>query len=83
MADNGKKNFLFEMKEGENRMILVILQNPVVKDGFITGTKVGEFAGIDDTDEKEEMLFRKCKPVQFYAAGGPWAMEEYLKPLTD
>ena len=52
MADNGKKNFLFEMKEGENRIIFVILQDPVVKEGYVTGTKVGEFAGIDDTGEK-------------------------------
>jgi hypothetical protein len=82
MEDNKKKNFLFEMKEGENRIIFVILQNPVVKEGVVTGTKVGIFAGIDDTGEKEELLFRKCEPIQFYAAGGAWAMEEYHKPLN-
>ena len=72
------KNYLFEQKSG-NSTRLVILQNPVVKEGTVYGTMVGAFAG---WEENHEEIYRECDPVEFIAGGGPWSMREYKKELS-
>lgn len=75
-----KKNFLFVQKSN-NSTLYVILQDPAIKDGVVYGKKVGVFAGFDD-ENNDELIFRKCDPIDFMAGFGPWTMNEYTKELT-
>ena len=69
--------YIFSQQQG-NSTILVIVENPEVKEGTVYATKVGDVAGL--TTERK-IVFKACAPVKFVAGGGPWDMTEYTEKL--
>ena len=69
--------FLFSQKHG-NTTVVVILENPEIKEGIVYATKVGAFEG---WGFEHEEIYKSCPPVKFIAGGGPWCMTEYTDEL--
>lgn len=75
--------YLFSQRTG-NITLLAILENPEVKDGVVHGKKVANFAGLDEESyDKLKEVYKACQPVDFYAGGASWAMEEYTGDIIE
>lgn len=71
--------YLFTQHQG-NTTVLFILENPLVEDGIVYATIVGNFAGWSKDDDSK-YVFESCPPRSFIAGGGPWIMTGYTDQL--
>lgn len=61
-----------------NSTMLAIVENVEIIDGIVYATKVGKFAG---WNESREYKYEACPPVKFISGGGPWTLTEYAGQL--
>ena len=70
--------FKFSIETGDHSTLVVILENPLVKDNYIEGMKVGELSHIDPNGT---LVFAGIEENKFIAGGGPWTLEEFKDDL--
>ncbi|MBR2704339.1 MAG: hypothetical protein IKE91_02610 [Clostridia bacterium] len=73
-----KKQYMLTMATSSNSTLYVILEEPQIKDGYVTGTKVGRLLNFDINGQP---VFEGTEKIEFMAGGAPWTMEEYKGDL--